>query len=242
MTMQTAPTTDVYAIHNALEAASAGIGGDLARQALRARLDLFEESVVLTRYSDSQPTSVYEVDPTALAQAFAGLPLLTGLLPRDCLFYEVAGGQERMAIYVAGHTYPLRVHTATIDATWLVPLPGMIWLGQGIEYKLLAVKQRPGAASERLFRAPAPNVWHDGRVCNGDVNFPVCNAATIHQAFRLFVGSTFNADLNSGKAQSYEKNILDQWRALAEAEVSAYPLDELVKTETKLEDIMRRPK
>ncbi len=64
-----------------------GIGVDVGHfQTLLARLDLFNEAIVLTRYEEGVERSCFEVGPDELAAAFAGLPIGTGLLPRECLF------------------------------------------------------------------------------------------------------------------------------------------------------------
>jgi len=217
-------------VDNALGLMGADVGG---YQRLMARLDLFSEAIVMTRYGNDGATSCFEVSAEALATAFSGVPVATGLLPRECLFYARDGNTERLAIFVPPEQWTL----ATADGeVYDVPLPPLIWSGCGRKYHIWAVKQRPGER-ERLFHAPFPNVYPDGRVCVGNVKFPACSASTIHQALELFLQSEFNEDLASGKSESYEDNVLILWDEIHDT--VDFPLDELVKTHRVLDDVIK---
>jgi len=219
--------------------ALAGLGDTAySHQGLQLRLDLFEESIVLTRYNDDGvPVTCYEVAPGDLATAFSGIPLSTGLLPRDCLFYARRDGQELIAIYVPPGR---RTLVAWLDpeqkVEFDVPLPGFVFAGQGSQYRIFAIKQRPGDR-ERLFRPPLPNVFGGGRICAGNVNFPPCTAKTIHEAARLFFASEFNHDLAQSKSAEYQENVLHLWIAIDGQET--FPLEDLVKTRLVLEDLWK---
>jgi len=195
---------------NAVGVALAGLGDTAhSHQALQLRLDLFEESIVITRYNDDGiPVTCYEIGPDDLASAFSGIPLSTGLLPRNCLSYARRDGQELISIYIPPGRHTL---VAWLDpeqkAEFDLPLPGFVFVGQGVQYRIFAIKQRPGNR-ERLFRPPLPNVFGDGRICAGNVNFPPCTAKTIHEAARLFFTSEFNHDLAQSKSAEYQENVL----------------------------------
>ncbi|MBN2003949.1 MAG: hypothetical protein JXA21_11395 [Anaerolineae bacterium] len=219
-------------IDNALAAALAG-KCIVENQKLRARLELFDESIVLTRYQAGKPVATYEVAPDALVSAFSGVPVATGLLPRECLFFAEANGAVRLGIYL-----PPRVRTLMANGDvplMTIPLPGMVFVGNGTGYSIFAVKQRPAEPSERLFHAPLPNVYPEGRICAGSVRFPACSAATIHTAAALFFASGFNSDLSRDKCHSHPGNVLALWQELTSA--GEFPLDELKKTSLKLEDL-----
>ncbi len=223
-------------IDNAFAAAHAGkCTLDMGNQELRARLDLFEQSIVLTRYKSGAPLSVYEISPDALAVAFSGLPVMTGLLPQDCLFYAGASSVVRLGIYLPPGTHTLTV--AGEPDKWSVPLPGLVFVGNGGQYRVFAVKQRPAEAAERLFYAPLPNVYQDGKICAGSVSFPACSTATIHTAAKLFLGSGFNRDLSAGKCRAHNDNVLELLKELSLENRDVFPANQLVKTELKLEDL-----
>ncbi|MFW6063840.1 MAG: hypothetical protein ACOC9V_06645, partial [Chloroflexota bacterium] len=53
----------------------------------RARLDLYEEAVILTRYEGADRRTSYPVAVDGLVAAFSRVPLSSGLLPANCLFW-----------------------------------------------------------------------------------------------------------------------------------------------------------
>jgi len=218
--------------------ALAGLG-DVAgdRQQLRLRLDLFEESIVLTRYDDNRPITCYEVAPDDLAAAFANMPLTTGVLPRDCLFYARRDGPALFGIYIPPGRRTLVAWLEPEQKTEFdVPLPGFVFTGKGSRYCVFAVKHRPGNR-EGLFRAPLPNVFDNGKICPGNVNFPPCSAQTIHKAANMFFASEFNQDLMQGRSAEYQENVFRLWEAIDDQD--EFPLDDLVKTHLVLEDLWK---
>lgn len=220
-------------INNALEAARAGVGAPVYQELL-ARLDLYSESIVMTRYGqDGQPATAYELAPRDLAQAFSGMTLATGLLPVDCLFVTRHSGHEQVGVYIPPARQTLHLAGETVE----IPLPGLIFVARGgADYAVWAVKARPSEPSERLFRAPLPNVYPDGKICPGNVAFPVGGVRTIRQAVKLFFGSEFNGDLAHGKSQKYDGDIRQMWAEVAG--LDEYPLADLMPTPEKLADVM----
>jgi PRTRC genetic system protein B len=203
-----------------------------AFQERRMRVDLYDESVVLVKYNDGAPVSAYEVAPDDLAAAFSGVPISTGLLPPDVVFYTRRGSHVRMAIYLEPQIRTLHVEDGDAARDYVIPLPGLVFVGELRRYSIYAAKARPTAEHDRLYHAPFPNVHTKGGICAGDVEFPECAPDTIHEAADLFLDSTFNHDLRDGKSQDYPEDILDLWDELdGEHEALsvdvAYPLDDL---------------
>lgn len=235
MTTDVTDITDVYAAHNALEVALAGLPVRVETQVLRARLDLFEESLILTRYERGQAVSVYEIAPDALAAAFTGTPVTTGLLPRECLFAGRDNGKPYFGVYLPPQARVLRVAVAT-PFTVTLPLPGLVFVGCGVKYRVFAVKHRPTTADEGLFHAPLPNVYDTGTICQGSAAFPVCAAETFYPAIETFFASDFNADLSARKSRQYPQDVLALWRALDGAET--FPEDDLLRTGHTIGDLL----
>lgn len=103
-------------VNNAFEAGRAGVGAP-AYQELLARVDLYSESVVMTRYAlDGEAATAYELDPRDLAAAFAGQPVTTGLLPG----FVFAGVGDRWLIW-AVKAYP----GAESERLFHAPLPNV---------------------------------------------------------------------------------------------------------------------
>jgi PRTRC genetic system protein B len=211
--------------------------GAECKQDLKLHVDVFSESVVLTRFEEGAATATYEVAPEDLAAAFAGIPVATGLLPKDCLFFARRGSQDYIAIYIPPGRRTLSVKPSKRAVTIRPVLPALVFAGEGIEYRVYAVKQRPSEPAESLFHAPFPNVYNDGRICPGNVTFPVCSTGTIHQAAALFLESNFNHDLAAGKCNSHD-NVVNLWRALAKRNARNFPASELIGTRHTLGDLL----
>lgn len=212
-------------------------------QRLRARLDVFDETIYMTRFDErGNPISCYEVSPNALSSAFADLPITTGLLPADTLFYNRSGDQVRMALFV-----PPKRHTllsTTRKTPYRIPLPPLVWVGEGARYWVFAVKQRPGR-DDRLYRCPTPNVYTgrgngDGAVCRGDVPFPACSEGTIRDAFKSFLKSQFSTHLIGHKSKEFDDDVMKLWRKLHAGKAGEFPLDDLVATNYTMADLMQR--
>lgn len=220
-------------VYNAVQAAGAGLGLQ-DYQKLRAQIHIYEESILFTRCDDGEKGMRYEVDPRDLAAAFAGQPLSTGLLPHDCLGFVRLYGEDMLMVYIEPGVRELR----TADRAYRIPLPGLVFAGSGMVYRVFAVKARPTQSSERLFHAPMPNVYTDrvGLICTGDAEFPRCTAATIWPAVDAFFESLFNAHLVNGKSQKHERDVRDLWKNLHGA--SKYPLDDLVRAPYIIGDLM----
>lgn len=202
---------------------------------LQMRLDLFEDRVVATRYQNGTAEASFIADPLAVAQALAGLDVDSGLLPGNVLFWQQRGGQERVGLWLPPDLYLMQVEQKKFE----IPLPGLVLVGQGKKYSLFAVTEaeRPGPETD-LYHPPCPNV--SGSVCRGNVPFPVAGASTMGAAARLFFDSGFNGHLANGKSRKYPDNILRMWRVLNRIKAEEYPLDDLVMSQWRLKDLVKR--
>jgi len=200
-----------------------------AYQSLVARVDIFDEAIVYTRFGqDGEARGGHQVSPADLAAALSGVPVATGLLPQGTLFYSRHAGGVRMGLYLPPRVHRLAVQQGRKRARLNVPLPPLVFVGDGSTYSVFAVKQYP-VATERLYKAPLPNVYGDGKICPGNVPFPACSPATIRKAADLFLSSDFNTDLAGMRSQSHGENVLEMWQALHETGAETYPLDDLLK-------------
>jgi len=205
-------------------------------QNLLAIIHIFDEAIHYTRLENGKAVAGHQVDPADLASAMAGVPITSGLLPRDCLFYARHSDREWIGIYLPPVVRTLRVSAGKRPRIYKVPTPPLVFLGYARNYAVLAVKQRPGV-DDRLYQAPFPNVNTGGPICRGNVAFPECTARTIHQAAALFFESQFNDHLADGKSKSRE-SVLGLWHELHKAGAEEYPLDDLMATRATLKDLI----
>lgn len=206
----------------------AGVMPAEAYQLPVARLDILEEAIVYTRYDKTgQAMGSHQVSPADVAAALSGVPVTTGLLPQGTLFYARHAGGVSMGLYLAPRVYPVTVQMAGKRRHWRVPLPPLVFVGNGNTWSVFAVKQYPGE-TERLYNAPLPNVYTGGKICIGDVEFPACAPTTIRKAAEAFLASDFNTHLVQTRSKSHKENILELWQALDKTHATEYPVDDLV--------------
>ncbi len=194
---------------------------------LQARLDLFRDFIILTKYLAGEVTERYAVDPAEVAAALSGLELASGLLPEGCLFWGKKDGGDRLGVYLPPQLWLVTVRHE--ERAWRIPMPGLIFAGHEYHYSLWAVKEKPVDRQVKLWLAPCPNVHPEG-VCLGNAPFPRAGTAAIWQAVDIFFSSKFNRDLSNNKSRAYPDCVLDQWQALHRAGVDSYPLEDLVET------------
>lgn len=190
----------------------------------RVRLDMYEEAVILTRYEGPDRRTSYPVAIDDLVAAFSRVPLSSGLLPPNCLFWGCENGQTRIAIYVPGRRWRLQ----TAERVFHIPLPPLVFAGAGEQYSIFAVKRRPRQMPFELYHCPTPNVHPNGIICQGSAPFPACASDTIEEALSLFLeGSLFNGDLAENRCRSHPEDVRRLWARLEE--VRRFPTSELVK-------------
>jgi hypothetical protein len=183
----------------------------------------------------------------SLALALAGIPISSGVLPKNTLFYTTVGADARLGIYIPPDVYG--VHTPARH--YLLPLPGLILTGYKTTWELYAVAtgdwpEWPDAQT-RLCYPPMPNVFNNGTICQGEMRFPECTTENIWQVFRkLVMGSYFTGHIVKGRCQSASQNIFDLWERLAwgkpfQENVPSFPNHELVPMkEMTLGDLVGR--
>jgi len=227
---------------------------DERRQLLKARIDLFEESIFLTEYNrtsrgsapSSNPSACREISPLDLTAALSGVEYKSPLLPEGCVSWSRVDGKDQFVIYIYPHRWKVRLvqmidHVGEMVLT--LPFPPLVWVGCGLSYRLWAVERRPEKRSDRLFIAPFPNVYgRDGAVCWGDIDPPEAKSETVLVAYRAFIESNFNGHLANGCSRKHAQDVRLMWQDLAapgpKGPPAAYPLDDLLKTHHTLGEIL----
>lgn len=207
-------------------------------QKLLATIHVFDEAIHYTRYDAAgQIELAHQISPGDLVAALSGIPIATGPLPKECLFYSRSGGDERIGVYIPPAVRRLAIAGEKRRKFYQVPCPGLVFVGEGLSYSVYAVKQRPGL-DDRLYRAPFPNVSVEdsGGICRGTAEFPQCSTTTIHDAVKAFLESNFNNHWTTGKSNA-DRDVLDIWKELDDAGAEEYPLDDLKATRMLFRDI-----
>lgn len=197
-----------------------------------AQLIIYDSLVLVTRRQGHQWTQ-YPVDPAAIAQALSQTPASSGLLPPHTLATGSIHGQPFFVQWIG----PRRATVRTADRDYSLPLPPLVWGGCGQQYRIWALAQkRYPQRDQPLMVAPFPNTYANGSICWGSSDQrPIARPDTMQEAFDVYLqGSYFNNHVQDGKSKAYPQSIVRQWQALAEAEASTYPLDDLVAAQRTL--------
>jgi len=175
----------------------------------RVSVTLTDETAWITRYdAGGAPTITYPAAVDDIAGAFRGVGgVSTGVLPEGVLFWRDVAGQARLGLYLPPARRTITVASGRAPRRVSVPLPGLLLVGQGRQWWLHACRSRPAAETERLYRAPLPNVHDNGSICQGSARFPVAGPATLLAAAAVFFESEFNGDLAHGKIDGYDGNV-----------------------------------
>lgn len=182
-------------------ASNAGVNSGLGPGAFdnvpRARLTLTRETIWMERFDNhGLVTAIYPVHSSAVAGAFGALGSDTGLLPPGTLFVQTRNGEQRVGYFVPARQWKLVFDG---DEVLNVPMPCLVFVGQGTSYWVWAVSSNVRGPETQLYQAPLPNVHADGRICTGSARFPVCSVCSMEAAVRVFFESEFNNDLSSGR-------------------------------------------
>ena len=115
-----------------------------------------------------------------------------------------------------------------------LPLPALVFAGVnsavsteggGTTYSIWALQEEQFRPSAKLWHAPFPNVYPDGRICFGDVRVPEVSWKTIDKSWQLFLESRFTTSMIEGKSGRHSADVREQ--LLACQSLSRYPTDDL---------------
>lgn len=196
-------------------------------------ISIYPEATILEKVLTDGSHIAHPISPADLAAQLNQIPLSTGLLPPNTLFWRQAGGMECLTIYVP----PRRWQTIAYERHYALPMPGMVFMGFGNQYTVFAVKRKPQSADAILYHLPVPNVNGHGRICLGSAPFPTAGRDTIAAALTLFMeGSAFNHDNSQNRCRSFPENTLALWRQLDGKR--KFPNSELVAARLRLGQLM----
>jgi len=195
-----------------------------------AQIDIYAETVILTRRRPDGTWSSYPVAPDALTQILGRLPASSGLLPVGILATGQYQGHAFFVQYIRPRLTTLQVEEGSTVRLIKLTTPPLIWAGWERTYKIWAVRVEPGQSIDRRTRlcvAPFPNTYASGGICWGSAGRPKPASATeMGPALKFFLEeSVFNTHVADGKSKAFPASVLRRYDALAPD--AAYPLDDL---------------
>ena len=199
---------------------------DVPRDELRVQMEVYDETILLRGFEDGA-NWVRTVSADGIASAFTQhLGFSSGLLPKETLWWSQGETGQVVALWWPPKVWPVALQREAFKppARLRIPMPGLVFVcSPGRAPWVYAAKSRPAGAEHPLYRAPAFNVFSDGRVCPGSHAFPEEVGLIPDSFFQSFFSMT-------GTPGTAPRNTPDNLHALWE-ELDGkrrYPLGDLV--------------
>ena len=148
---------------------------DAARDELQMQLEVYKETILLRSFEDDS-TWVRTVSADGIANVFTQhLGSSSGLLPREALWWNQGETGQVAALWRPPQVWSAALQREAFKppARLRLPMPGLVFVcSPGRAPWVYAATERPTDAEQHLFRAPAFNVFSDGRACPGSHRFP----------------------------------------------------------------------
>ncbi|MCY4623964.1 MAG: hypothetical protein OXC99_03050 [Chloroflexi bacterium] len=196
------------------------------RDALRLQLEVYEETVLLRGF-DADLSWVRTVSADTVAHAVTRhLGFSSGLLPKDALWWQQGETGRVVALWRPPRVWAVALQREAFKppARLRLPMPGLVFVcSPGRAPWVYAARERPTDPEEQLYRAPAFNVFSDGRACPGTHRFPEEVDAIPESFFQSYFSGTGDT---RNRSRKHPDDLHALWEELDGK--SDYPLDDLV--------------
>ena len=148
---------------------------DLPRDQLQMQLEVYSETVLLRGFQGDSHW-VRTVSADEIANVFIRhLGFSSGLLPDNALWWNQGETGQMVALWRPPQVWAVALQRGAFQppARLRLPMPRLVFVcSPGRAPWVYAALERPSHAGQQLYRAPAFNVFRDGRVCPGSHRFP----------------------------------------------------------------------
>ena len=148
---------------------------DVPRDELQIQMEVYKETILLRGF-ESNSTWVRTVSADEIANVFTQhLGFSSGLLPDETLWWNQGETGHVVALWRPPQVWSVALQREAFKppARLRLPMPGLVFVcSPGRAPWVYAATSRPTDPEQHLFRAPAFNVFRDGRVCPGSHRFP----------------------------------------------------------------------
>ncbi len=200
---------------------------------------------VLMQRKTPQGCMEYLIDPAQLAlQLAATVRLETGILSSNTIYISQEGVQKLVVEYRPRQKTAIFLEGT--EAPVIVPLPELLLFrrttDKGLpDYRVFAVKQRPADLTAKLFYAPLPNIYDDGRVCWGSVQHLQAQqliGTNLAEDWKVLLGTRFGSHNAGRRSKSHSDDIRKKYLAMEAAKTRVYSKADLISANRTLEDVL----
>jgi hypothetical protein len=196
---------------------------------VRMVINFHDQAVVVKTFGEINAVKIVSANDIAHALS-EELGYSTGILPgaadsANTLYWQNTKDGPVLALYE-----PPRVCKLVMDKydkepkVYEVPAPGLVFLCRAAKAPaVFAVKQRPAGEMEKLYHAPFPNVYENGKSCPGSHRYPADTGKIPEHFLRsLFAGSGY-----CKLSDKFGGDVVKLWESLKGKK--EYPLDDLIE-------------
>ena len=181
------------------------------------------ERPILLRGFDGDSAWVRTVSADGIANVFTQhLGFSSGLLPQDALWWNQGETGQVVAFWRPPQVWSVALQREAFKppARLRLPMPGLVFVcSPGRAPWVYAATSRPTDPEQRLFRAPAFNVFRDGRACPGSHRFPE-EVGLIPESFFSLTGDSRD------RSKKHADNLQALWEEIDGQ--TEYPVEDLV--------------
>ena len=199
---------------------------DAPRDDLKLQLEVYGETILLRGF-DGDAAWVRTVSADEIANVFTQhLGFSSGLLPQEAVWWNQGETGQVVALWRPPQVWPVALQREAFKppARLRLPMPGLVFVcSPGRAPWVYAATERPTDPEQHLFRAPAFNVFRDGRVCPGSHRFPEevdLIPEGFFQSFFSLTGDTHN------RSKKHPENLIALWEEIDGQ--TEYPMEDLV--------------
>ncbi|MBI4294662.1 MAG: hypothetical protein HY669_00670 [Chloroflexi bacterium] len=199
---------------------------------LRIKLDIYDETILLHRYSEQQDESVTTrvVSAQEIARAFArDLHFYSGILPAGALWWSSGPEGQQVALWRGPRVWrvALVLEAFKPPRRFRMPLPGLVFIClPGRAPRVFAATSRPVRLEALLYHAPLFNLFDNGSSCAGTHKYP----DDPDEVTESFFASFFTREGGKGRSRRHPNDLLALWQELDGK--NRYPLRDLVPVGT----------
>ncbi len=199
---------------------------DAPKDNLKLQMEVYGETILLRGF-DGDSAWVRTVSADEIANVFTRhLGFSSGLLPMETLWWNQGGTGQVVALWRPPQVWSVALGREAFKppARLRLPMPGLVFVcSPGRAPWVYAATERPSYAEQQLFRAPAFNVFSDGRVCPGSHRFPEEVGRIPESFFQSYFSLTGDS---RNRSKKHPENLVELWEELDGK--SEYPAEDLV--------------
>ena len=199
---------------------------EVPRDDLKLQMEVYGETILLRGF-ENDSNWVRTVSADEISRAFTRhLGFSSGLLSENALWWNQGETGQVAALWRPPQVRPVALQREAFKppARLRLPMPGLVFVcSPGRAPWVYAAKDRPSDVEQQLFRAPAFNVFGDGRVCPGSHRFPEEVGLIPESFFQSYFSLTGES---RDRSKKHPENLLALWEEIDGK--NEYPTEDLV--------------